>query len=167
MQASRTRLVIAAALIVALGIVALVARPAMAQLRAALVKDVDNPARQPFAAGAFPSFSGRLAAESFLTVPAGKRGVIEHVSCVNVLDASNNFVRLQVDVTTDGNLNSHQFVHSNVGPSIGDLEVWSFSQPVRVYADPGTEVELNVFRRVGTGSGNVECYISGHYVDLP
>jgi hypothetical protein len=168
MHTSKTRALIAAALIAACGILAVFARPALAQLRAALVKDIDHPARQPFAAGAFPSVSGGASvSETFLTVPAGKRGVIEHVSCIISLDPSNNFVRIQVDVTTNGNVNSHQFLPSHVGPSIGGLENWAFSQPVRLYADPGTDVELRVSRRLASSSGGVECYVSGHYVDLP
>ena len=156
----------------AAGLIALLAsNAATAQTRAALVKDVDSPASQPFAAsGGVVNFpSGSLNASSTLmTVPAGKRAVIEHVSCIDFLEAGNNFVRMEMRYTLGGVAQRHQFVHTRVGTSlIGTIDVWSFSQPVRLYADAGTTLQMAALRRSATGSGGIECQISGHYVDAP
>lgn len=156
-------------IVLAAGVIALLTSlPSSAQTRPALVKDVDSPASQPFAASATPGFSGISANGTILTVPAGKRAVVEHFSCINFLDTGNNFVRLELGYTLDGATRRQQFVHDRVGTSlISGIDVWSFSQPVRLYADAGTAILVNALRRSGTGSGGIECHLSGHYVSVP
>lgn len=154
----------------AAGVIALmVSGVATAQTRAALVKDVDSPASQPFA---FSSGSTAFGASSLslelplITVPAGKRAVVEHVSCINYLASGNNFVRMEIGFVTGGVSRRHQFVHDYVGGSLlSGVDIWSFSQPVRLYADAGTAIRMSALRRSTSGSGGVECDISGHYVD--
>lgn len=154
-------------LVLAAGVIALLASTqAPAQTRAALVKDVDSPASQPFGAAATPAFSGVTATGTLLTVPAGKRAVVEHFSCINFLDSANNFIRLELRYTVGGTLRRHQFVHERVGPSfLTGIDVWSVGQPVRLYADEGTAIEVSALRRLTSGSAGIECYISGHYVN--
>lgn len=156
-------------IVLAAGVIALLTSlPSSAQTRPALVKDVDSPAGQPFAASATPGFSGLTATETLLTVPAGKRAVVEHFSCINFLDVGNNFVRMELRYTLGGVERRQQFVHERVGTSlISGIDVWSFSQPVRLYADAGTAIQVSAIRRSGTGSGGIECHVSGHYVNVP
>lgn len=153
----------------AAGAIALMASGvATAQTRAALVKDVDSPASQPFAFSSSPvGFGSSLSLElPLITVPAGKRAVVEHVSCINFLASGNNFVRMEIGFVTGGVSRRHQFVHDFVGGSlISGIDIWSFSQPVRLYADAGTAIRMSALRRSASGSGGVECDISGHYVD--
>lgn len=151
----------------AAGAMALLASTAAtAQTRAALVKDVDSPASQPFAAASSPSFSGLTATGTLMTVPAGKRAVVEHFSCIDFLDAANNFVRMELSYTLGGTLRQHQFIHTPVGASLASgINVWSLSQPVRLYADAGTAIQVRAIRRSSTGSAGIECYVSGFYVD--
>ena len=104
------------------------------------VRDVDHPARQPFAASCvinnnqgFPCIVA--------TVPPGKRLVIEMV----------------------------QIANPNAGPELtvvtnGNQIVYGFFQPnqlVRVYADPGTPVSI------AGGQAGMRAAISGYLVDLP
>ena len=156
----------------ALGVAAIVgsmfAEPVVAQVRAALVKDVDNGARQPFGASASPVFAASTitASGDFLTVPAGKRAVVEHFSCINYASTTNSFVRLELSFVTAGVSTWHQFVAANAGPSlISGIDIWTVSQPLKAYADPGTVINLSAIRR-NTASAGLECYITGHYVDL-
>jgi hypothetical protein len=154
----------------AAGVIALMASgAATAQTRPALVKDVDSPASQPFAfssnAASFGDFALTLNVP-MLTVPTGKRAVVEHVSCIDFLTTGNNFVRMEIQFVTGGVSRRHQFVHTLVGGSlISGIDIWSFSQPVRLYADAGTAIQMSALRRSSSGSGGVECDISGHYVD--
>jgi hypothetical protein len=80
----KTRLLACAsglALLVALGHFG--AKPLMAQIRAALVKNVDEPGRTPYQSTA--SCSVDLIGEcfaNFATVPAGKRLIVQHLSGV-------------------------------------------------------------------------------------
>jgi hypothetical protein len=153
----------------AVGLLAMLASgAATAQTRPALVKDVNSPANQPLAANAGATFGGgdSSATATLLTVPAGKRAVIEHVSCIDYLGTGNNFVRTELRYTLGGVLNRHQFVHTLVGNSfVSGIDVWSFSQPVRLYADAGTTIQIYALRWSTAGSGGIECHISGHYVD--
>jgi hypothetical protein len=104
--------------------------------------------------------------QELLTVPAGKRAVIEHVSCIDFLASGNNFVRMQLTYTLGGTAKAMQFVHDFVGASFAPgVDVWSFSQPVRAYADPGTVVSMSALRRSVSGTGDIECELSGYYVD--
>ena len=145
------------------------AKPVVAQLRAAFVKDLNNAAYQPFAADSgiksFPSNVGSID-EDLLTVPAGKRAVIEHFSCIDFLTSTNNFVRMELRYTVGGTNSTHEFVHTNVGGSfVSGVDVFSLSQPVQAYADPSTTISVFASRRSSTGTGGIECKISGHYVD--
>lgn len=154
----------------AAGMIALMASGAtMAQTRAALVKDVDSPASQPFAFSSNVTgfgASSRSLELPLITVPAGKRAVVEHVSCINYLASGINFVRLEIRFVTGGVERRHQFVHTFVGGSLSSgLDIWSFSQPVRLYADAGTAIRIYALRRLASGEGGVECDISGHFVD--
>jgi len=165
------RWLVVAAILAAVGsMLAVTPTNVVAQIRAALVKDADNPARQPFSASTgivrFATDSASASAP-LLTVPSGKRAVVEHLSCINYLAVGNNFVRFELLSTTGGSAARHQFVHTNVGTSFtAEADIWSFSQPVQAYADPATEISVSALRRSSASLGGVECYASGYYVDL-
>ncbi len=135
------------------------------------VGSADNPALQGFAANTGTrSFAGGNSTNSqtLMTVPAGKRAVVEHVSCIDFLEAGNNFVRMELRYTLNGATQLHQFVHEHVGTSlVSTIDVWSFSQALRVYADPGSDISVFAIRRTTTGSGGIECQASGHFVTVP
>lgn len=165
------RWLVVAAILAAVGsLLAVTPTSVVAQIRAALVRDVDNPARQPFSAWTsvveFDAGS-TLLSRPLLTVPAGKRAVVEHMSCVNYLEVGNNFVRFEMRYTTNGTELKHQFVNTRAGTSfVSSADIWSFSQPVRAYADAGTEITVYALRRLTAGLAGMECYASGHYVDM-
>jgi hypothetical protein len=163
----KTYLVLAAA-VLATGTIlgGILAEPVWAQVRAALIKDVDNPARQPFAATTgLSNITVGFALETILTVPAGKRAVVEHVSCLNFLPTGDNFVRFELIYTSGGALTRHELVNTPHGPSfVGGIDLWAVSQPIRAYADPSTTLEVSLLRRL-SGNAGYECYVSGHYVD--
>jgi len=141
----------------------------MATLGFTPVRDVDQPARQPFATTELFSFSD-VGITHLVTVPPNKRLVIEAVSYRgSVLSGQ----RLQVffEVTTGGNTVIDYLVPTFVS-SFKDLglvrDLFSDAHPTRLYADPGTDV-VCLAERFGTTSGNgkVSASITGHFVDLP
>jgi len=92
MKAAKTLLTVAAALFLLAGTAALTGTDALAQIRAALVRDVDEPARVPYEHVVTPTrpFGNAYIAE-FPAVPAGKRlkltkitGLIRFVDSANV-----------------------------------------------------------------------------------
>lgn len=92
--------------------------------------------------------------------------MVEHFSCINYADASNSFVRLEIRFVTSGLSSRQQFVATYAGASlVSGINVWTVSEPVTAYADPGTQIDLSAIRR-NAGTAGLECYITGHYVDL-
>ena len=137
------------------------------------VRDVDNPARQPFQAevvGGFADGASTTGDITIATVPAGKRLVIEHVSVFGMM------LRLQRLVASGTQMHEIGHTSRGHGPPIsaqgsnadGTLDYFIASQLVRFYADPGP---ISVFaERDSFGGANpdsVTFTISGYFVDCP
>ena len=97
---------------------------------------------------------------AFVTVPTGQRAVIEHVS---------------VYATGDGAPAADYFITSMIGGDSGSCEVpivtlqtgTGFvrgSQPIRAFADPGTQFGAIVRRISGTGDVRANFVLAGYYV---
>ncbi len=131
------------------------------------VRDVDNPARQPFqwpfvwsvAPGSFDEFS------PFVTVPAGKRLVIETISVQATADVVSH-IRIRIQTTADGQLSGHFIDVANRGGAAG-LTNFHGTHAVRIYADPGSSVRFGAGRNDSSGFVSVEAAISGYFVDVP
>jgi hypothetical protein len=144
------------------------------------VRDMDNPARQPFTASFEASFEkGRIdtfAKPNSSVVPAGKRLVVENVSALVRLPPGEKLVATEVYTIRNINhnpvFNSGVWLGSNFQGTLGAVEDWFIaSQAVRLYADsseggPG-EVLLK-FTRAGFGDDtHISATISGYLVDIP
>jgi hypothetical protein len=138
----------------------------------ATVRSADNPARQPFRRVLQIGLDGgALGGKADFIVPAGKRLVIEYVSAagntpvgqgvdVDILDGPSPS---DVDATPDAALRPTSY--PNAG---GGVDLFSSSDPVRIYVDPGNHVFVLLARTGGSGeSGPVfsQISISGHLVD--
>jgi hypothetical protein len=89
------------------------------------------------------------------TVPAGKRLVLEYVS--GVIDFSQNGIlhRIRIRTSVNGVVGDHYAVDSStLARGVG--------QGVRIYADPGTTVEV-----AGLGKSVVTVTLSGHLETAP
>jgi hypothetical protein len=116
-----------------------------------MVRDLDNPARQPFQV--------ELDQTTFaFSVPAGKRLVIEFVSARANSAPGFSLLSINVVTTVGGVTLQHPFVPVFVGKN-GVDNSYTVSQPTRLYADPGTTVDITL------GSGTV--ILSGYFVDVP
>jgi hypothetical protein len=120
------------------------------------VKIVETEVRQPFHAA--------ITESTPLVVPAGKRLVIEHVTGLvrtNGADA----VCMRMEVETEGQIVTHNFPLT-LGSDIGHQRMYSFSGPTRLYADPGSQIEVEIFL-VGLIGSSTNCSVSGYLVDAP
>lgn len=133
-----------------------------------MVRDVDNPARQPFQeefAITLPdNFGGENA--TFM-VPLGKRLVIEYVSARGFVPAGQTLtfsIRTRQGNTPNGVV--HYLVSTEQGFS-GTSTGFVAGQVMRLYADPGTQVLVRAGRNPATGTGNAFIAVSGHFVDVP
>ena len=99
-----------------------------------------------------------------VTVPLGKRLVVETVSAIVTTNAGQN-VRIRADAQAPEAFAAHHLTVSR--------EAWQglvdhkSIQSLRMYATAGTRVFIRVSRDVAMGLANVNASISGHLIDQP
>jgi hypothetical protein len=126
-----------------------VAPTAIAQIRAALVRDADHPARQAVTVRKFTSSS---TFEAVYTVPAGKKFVLEHMNCTSLDD------QLYAGIF-NGSL-QHQNIVFSVPVINTSGTVLVADAPTRIYFDAGAVLNLRIFANDST-----TCTLSGFTVD--
>jgi hypothetical protein len=149
--------------------------PAFAQYSSPM-RDVDNGARQPanfFFLVGVPNGQGQASNQTAVTIPAGKRLVIETISYTGqVVSGEIGFLNVAttsgVGTTAGATYASHvipMFKLTTVAPSwdfIGGLGVF------RMYADAASTVLVTYNRGTfSAGVDNIYVTITGHYVNLP
>lgn len=140
------------------------------------VRDVDRPTRQPFQA----ALANQLVGETprlfpLVTVPLGKRLVIEHASATVVIRPTPNrqyLVQVWLRTQVNGQQADHMLILDRMqGLPTSTADIFQASQPIRIYADPGTTVSALVSFHTGSSSDDVDqatinrLSISGHFVD--
>ena len=145
-------LVLSACLVIIAGVVSITQSDVVAQIRAALVRDVDQPARQ---AVTIKKYSDTIFFEGVYTVPAGKELVVEHMNCSTLTTSFYGGI-------FEGAL-SHANIRYSV-PVIGESAgVLIADGATRLYFNPGSTLNLRMY----PGGGSMTCTISGYTVDLP
>ncbi len=134
------------------------------------VRDVDNPARQPFQRELDPLVSpGSFTASDSLTVPAGKRFAIEFASAsVDTPAGTKMWVRIQT--TSSGVGLSYSLLPQLQGNYAADgSDFLLAAQPMKLYADPGTQVTavVSVLGGVANTNTGASVSLSGYFVDVP
>jgi hypothetical protein len=124
------------------------AKPLVAQIKAAFVKDVDQPARNYITFEFYPTY-----APSY-TVPAGKVLVIEQVSSSGI--SSNTLLALSFDGDLGAPSNNHRWSMYFAPPQGGFL----VNQQVRIYAKSGQTITYSY----GPGSAG-QLFAQGYLVD--
>ncbi len=150
----------------------LVSLPTQAQVaKPALVRDIDNPALQPFR----DYIAANLLSTEFdkivngPTVPAGKRLVIENAS-VWALTSLNDFVTgiwLTVPTASPQTFVLLDPADTERKPISGANAVAAYNRPVKLYFNPGEQLQLHVFTDGTAGPKLVNVYLNGYYVNLP
>ena len=145
-----------------------------------LVRDLDNPARQPFEASVGVNITDGLTfgngALDSSAVPAGKRLVIEHISALTSLPSGQKVEDIQVlglRLQEGGGASAFQtWLGADLKATTGGLDRFITSQPVRLYIDSGatrgfSPVQVAVDRDGVAGFGQCIMNISGYLVDVP
>ncbi|HKV56217.1 MAG TPA: hypothetical protein VJN94_16410 [Candidatus Binataceae bacterium] len=123
-------------------------------------QDVDNPARQPFAASTTVltnQFNNSGFGLTLTTVPAGKRLVIQFVSAVCEPTGAGGVVPNPLRLTTSVD----NWFAMTPGNTTG-LAVTS--QPTTLYAEPGSNVNLTVFPTTNAATVSCDASISGYLI---
>ena len=144
-----------ALLVVALAASLVSERAVIAQVKASLVKDADNAARQPYTTSCYKGEGGICSTPA---VPAGKRFVIEMVeSTTNFANWGGviGFVQIQVN-------NRIHYIEALAPPG------FVLSRQVRYYANPSSTISAVNYAPSGffVESG-ISILFSGYLVDLP
>ena len=129
-----------------------------------------NDASQPFQAiGSITQNSGTNASTIVIAnVPAGKRLVIEHISATGEVPSGQRVTHFGILTLTlpVGGLNHDLLVNEQPAAADGDA-VFRASQQVRLYAEPGSQVQTTFIRNISTGQASFHMVISGYLVNVP
>jgi hypothetical protein len=143
------------------------AKPLLAQIRAALVKNIDEPGRSPYQSVSHgtpgtPTFC----VTEFAPIPPNKRLVVEHLSAYAVLTGGTS-----ASAVIEGKFSAPNLVNGPevffTATSVPDQR-WAANQQMTVYVEPGgvPRVELSIplftFGPRCTAHGT----LSGHLIDL-
>ena len=133
-----------------------------------LVRDVDNPARQPFQAGVNVTLNQPTAAfvQTVAIVPAGKRLVIEYVSAIADVPVDQKVViSVLCQNLSASRAVSHVFPVTPQGTFPGPIDRLVASESTRIYVEPEDSVNFIVNRNSAAGTANCLFSISGYLVD--
>jgi hypothetical protein len=123
-----------------------------------LVRDLDNPARQPYQAIASATSTTPVL---ITTVPSGKRLVIEYISALMNVPSGRlafSLLAIQEGATL---VFGHRLVLTKIGTPAPDIDAYEVSQPFRMYLNAGQTLSLTLL----TSNSSLSVFITGHYVD--
>ena len=133
-----------------------------------LVKDLDNPAQQPFQNGLSCATiaSGATSCFSTLTVPAGKELVIEYVQ-ISSRENAGSTTAVYLLTTTVGGLSIAYSLAPGTAVVVNGNNVRIGEHLTRIYADPGTTVRFDGSENSNSGTVIFTALLSGHLVNVP
>ena len=147
---------------------------ALAQVRPALVKDVENPAHSPFVGYASDTIDVNWLNTilSVGTVPIGKRLVIEHVGirCTGDIDDSFPLTTVSIHKGTNMGWSSYSvpIQMSLQGTTYDGKASWTASEALRLYSDGvNAATAVNIFHKKTTAAASCSAIVSGYTVDMP
>jgi len=136
----------------------------------------NNDARQPFQIGYSSVIIRNTEPFRLAQVPQGKRLVIEHISFRFVVahGTSNDIplVVANVETAAAGNRADHELMTVRAGHIVPGRDLFVVSEPLRLYADPGTTVSITMGLALPQPDpddtfGFITLAMSGYYVDVP
>jgi hypothetical protein len=130
-----------------------------------LVRDVDVEQREPVQfRGVTTSFTGSSGSTSFVTVPAGKMLVIEHVSASINLPTADGLFGCALAIDELAGDTDFQVCHAMGRNALNFLHAANAS--TKFYVGPGKTVRFVVSAISGSG-GFVSAFASGYYIPAP
>lgn len=141
---------------------------ALAQVRPAYVKNVDEPGRSPYQQmREFNACANQNCQIAFDPVPAGKRLVVERLTMLLgvVTTGAPNFVAFGVGFSSNtGNKAIVEPAFVRAGSPLGSVQFWALDREARVYYGPGEIPNVKVFASASFGFvGNMSLH--GYLID--
>jgi hypothetical protein len=139
------------------------AKPLWAQVRAAMVRDIDTPALAPYRATVEFSLCCINDQRRLITVPVGKRLVLEHISYYSAGQTGDELIF--------GAFRNGQFgpmvVNFEIRPphasAASGFTIQDGAMPVKAYFEPGDDVWLSVSHNSGV-SRTIQVQVNGYFV---
>jgi hypothetical protein len=137
-------------------------KPLLAQVRAALVRNIDEPGRSPYQSVALNgAFTPGTCSVDFAPVPLNKRLVVEHLSAYVLVGGATSVVLGKLLLASNLAIGPIAFFDAT---SVGTAQ-WAASKQMTVYVEPGGVPRLSF-----TITSNINCTASGsltgHLIDL-
>ena len=130
------------------------------------VTSADDPGRSAFAFFTSDSWDSGDSHNVSLTVPAGKRLVIQAVSISSLLNThGQKMLTAAVQAHVNGQLEDYFMTPTFTGVSTSGRDVYVASQQATVYADGGTDVLLFGSKDSSSGGGILDVSVQGHLID--
>lgn len=150
-----------------LALCTLVAVPAQAQTRAALVQNIDEPGRSPYQEFGRVACEPRRCTYSFFTVPAGKRLVVTNISGMTFVSAGNYPTGELASAFGDGSVMFTAVRGADVGGGATQMFV---NLQTLLYFRPGDTPRL-IMQFMGTTPDTFpatgQMTLTGYYITLP
>lgn len=128
------------------------------------VRDVDNPARQPFSQNLTLTLpQGQQLGLIGFQVPDGKRLVIEFISANSEVPAGEKDVFLIQALANS--IGYTHYLTATYQANFSGFDSFVISQPIRMCADPSTTVRFQLVRSAATDNGGFTFNVSGYLVD--
>jgi hypothetical protein len=137
------------------------AKPLMAQIRAALVKNIDEPGRAPYQNSNHCTTSGPInfCGGQFATVPLGKRLVVQHVSISFFCSPACTYSPVLIGIEGQAGADAMAAYVMPVGSQDGSVD-----QNILLYIEPGN---TPIFATNFTSShSSAKITLTGYLVDL-
>lgn len=145
------------------------AKPLMAQVRAALTQNVDEPARNPYQEAIFAVCTGsQFCNQNFSAVPAGKRLVVTNIS--GYADVTGGTLPNSNLTSSFGGSQYASVFFPGVRGTVSSFATRIvFNQEVRAYFGPGEAPHTfeGLVSTTDTFAGGAQIMLSGYFVSLP
>jgi hypothetical protein len=135
------------------------------------IRDLDHPARQPFAKEVLINVTPTnfFSETSITTVPAGKVLVVEYVTAACYLPAG-QFMRgfaIGEAPISNGVPFNHLLLPVRIDTAPADDRIYVINQLMKYYVIEGKTLSVFAERLTNTGSFSCTSSVSGYFVDLP
>ena len=155
---------LAAALTLAAVIGSIYAAPALASaIKAALVKNVDEPGRAPYSVTLSCGTSAKTCADTATTsdaVPTGKRLVVEYVNSLVYTTGPGGIQEVSIGTTNQIKSTLHLFSAGQDGINY----YYTSNGPVRAFFEPGDRPHMDI--AIVSGGIQARIIVTGYLVDL-
>jgi len=139
------------------------------------VRDVDNPALQPFTLSATCNIpGGKQTCLSEMFVPQGKRAVIETATvAINGVNLTTATVQVIAENGSEADVNGNQgiayFTAKDFAVPVNDVNFALLvgTSKIRLYANPGSAIDLVVSTPTEQFGAQARLTIVGYYVNVP